>query len=295
MSRPQRAPITANAKRQAEQVVKQAAASPWVERLARFGYAAKGAVYIVVGLLAAMAAAGSGGKTTDTRGALGTIFAQPFGRGLLGAVAVGLIGYALWRFVQAFADAENKGSDAKGIGVRIGYAGSGLIHVGLALSAAQMAFGSSGGRSSGGGGGSDRAEQGWTASLMAQPFGRWLVALVGAGIIGVGLFQLYKAYTAKFRKELKLAEMSGTEQTWATHSGRLGFAARGVVFGVIGIFLMLAALRSDPGQARGLGGALRALEAQPFGSLILAVVAAGLVAYGVYMFVAARYRRIAAR
>ena len=289
MSQPKRAPISGQVKHHAEQAVKQATASPWFERLARFGYAAKGAVYIVVGLLAAMAAFGTGGKTTDTRGALETIVEQPFGRVLLGAVAIGLIGYALWRFVQAFADAENKGSDAKGIGVRTGYAISALVHVGLALSAAQMALGSSS-RS----GGSDRAEQGWTASLMAQPFGRWLVAALGAIIIGVGIFQLYKAYTAKFREELKLGEMSSTEQTWATRSGRLGFAARGVVFSVIGIFLMLAALRSDPGEVRGLSGALRALEGQPFGSVILGVVAIGLIAYGVFMFVAARYRRIAA-
>lgn len=287
MSQPKRAPITGQVKHHAEQAVKRATASPWFERLARFGYAAKGAVYIVVGLLAAMAAFGTGGKTTDTRGALETIVEQPFGRVLLGAVAIGLIGYALWRFVQAFADAENKGSDAKGMGIRTGYGISAIIHVGLALSAAQMAFGSSS-RS----GGSDRAEQGWTASLMAQPFGRWLVAALGATIIGVGIFQLYKAYTAKFREELKLGEMSSTEQTWATRSGRLGFAARGVVFSVIGIFLMLAALRSDPGEARGLSGALRALEGQPFGSVILGVVAIGLIAYGVYMFVAARYRRI---
>ena len=111
---PQRSPLAGNTKYRAEQTVKQAAARPWVERLARFGYAAKGAVYIVVGLLAAMAAFGMGGKTTDTRGALATIVTQPFGRVLLGAVAVGLVGYALWRFVQAGVDAENKGSRSNG-------------------------------------------------------------------------------------------------------------------------------------------------------------------------------------
>nr|MBA3438683.1 DUF1206 domain-containing protein [Pyrinomonadaceae bacterium] len=106
-----RTPAVGDAKYQAEQTVKRAAASPWVERLARLGYAAKGAVYIVVGLLAAMAAFGMGGKTTDTRGALATIVAQPFGRVLLGAVAVGLAGYTIWRFVQAGVDAEHKGSE----------------------------------------------------------------------------------------------------------------------------------------------------------------------------------------
>ncbi len=285
-----RTPAVGDAKYQAEQTVKRAAASPWVERLARLGYAAKGAVYIVVGLLAAMAAFGRGGKTTDTRGALATIVAQPFGRVLLGTVAVGLAGYAIWRFVQAGVDAEHKGSDAKGMAVRIGYAISGLIHAGLAFTAMQLVVGSESGSRRGSG---DSASQDWTARLLDQPFGPWLVALLGAVIIGIGLAQLFKAYTAKFREKLKLSEMSNTEQTWATRSGRLGFAARGVVFGVIGTFLILAALQSDPSQARGLGGALRALEQQSFGSLILGVVAIGLVAYGVFMLVAARYRRIA--
>ena len=286
-----RTPVVGNAKYRVKQTAKRAAASPWVERLARFGYAAKGAVYIVVGLLAAMAAFGAGGKTTDTRGALATIVTQPFGRVLLGAVAVGLVGYALWRFVQAGVDAEHKGSDAKGSAIRIGYAISGLVHAGLAFTAMQLALGSESGSSRRGSG--DSASQDWTARLMDQPFGPWLVALLGAVIIGIGLSQLYKAYTAKFREKLKLSEMSNTEQTWATRSGRLGFAARGVVFGVIGTFLILAALRSDPSQSRGLGGALRALEQQSFGSLIMGMVAIGLVAYGVFMFVAARYRRIA--
>ena len=287
----QRTPVVGNAKYRVEQTAKRAAASPWVERLARFGYAAKGAVYIVVGLLAAMAAFGAGGKTTDTRGALATIVTQPFGRVLLGAVAVGLVGYAIWRLVQAGVDAEHKGSEAKGSAIRIGYAISGLVHASLAFTAMQLVLGSESGSSRRGGG--DSAPQDWTARLMGQPFGQWLVALLGAVIIGIGLSQLYKAYTAKFREKLKLSEMSNTEQTWATRSGRLGFAARGVVFGVIGTFLILAALRSDPSQSRGLGGALRALEQQSFGSLILGVVAIGLVAYGVFMFVAARYRRIA--
>ncbi|MDQ3255810.1 MAG: DUF1206 domain-containing protein [Acidobacteriota bacterium] len=274
-----------NVKRGAEQAVKKTLANPWVERLARFGYAAKGAVYCVIGVLAVMAAFGAGGGLTDSRGAMETILAQSFGKVLLGIVAVGLIGYALWRFVQAGIDAENKGTSAKGIAVRIGYAISGLIHCGLALTAAKLVFGA-------GGGGGGNGSQDWTAQVLAQDYGRWLVGAVGAIIVGVGVSQFYKAYSAKFRDKLNGGEMSAAEQRWATRSGKLGFAARGLVFVLIGFFIVQAAWTYDASKVQGVGGALAALAGGPFGWLVLFIVATGLVAYGVFMFVQARYRRI---
>ncbi len=274
-----------NVKRGAEQALKQTLANPWVERLARFGYAAKGAVYCVIGVLAVMAAFGAGGGLTDSRGAMQTILAQSFGKVLLGIVAVGLIGYALWRFVQAGIDAENKGTSAKGIAVRIGYAISGLIHCGLALTAAKLVFGA-------GGGGGGNGSQDWTAQVLAQDYGRWLVGAVGAIIVGVGVSQFYKAYSAKFRDKLNGGEMSAAEQRWATRSGKLGFAARGLVFVLIGFFIVQAAWTYDASKVQGVGGALAALAGGPFGWLVLFIVATGLVAYGVFMFVQARYRRI---
>ncbi len=273
-----------NVTTRASHAARRAAAHPWVEKLARFGYAAKGIVYAIVGLLAAQAAFGTGGRTTDARGALQTIVTQPFGQFLLALVAIGLLGYALWRFVQAFADPEHKGSDAKGIFQRIGSAISGFIYAGLALSAVQIIAGS------GGGGGNSTKD--WTARLMSQPFGRWLVGIVGALTIGFGFYQLYKAFSRKFRRKLKLHEMSHSEEKWATRLGIFGLAARGIVFGITGIFLMQAARQSDPNQARGLGGALAALEQQPYGPWLLGIVALGLIAYGIYMGVLARYGRI---
>jgi type IV secretory pathway VirB2 component (pilin) len=259
--------------------------SLWVERLARFGYAAKGTVYGIVGLLAAQAAFGTGGKTTDTQGALQTIVRQPFGKILLGLVAIGLIGYVLWRFVQAIKDPENKGTDAKGLTQRLGYAISGSIYAGLAFSAVRLVLGS-------GGGGNSNSTEDWTARLLAQPFGQWLVGTVGAFIIGLGFYQFYLAYSAKFRKELNLTQLSNTEQKWVVGIGRLGLAARGIVFCVIGFFLIQAARQSDPSQARGLGEALQALAQQPYGPWILGIVAVGLVAYGIYMVIQARYRSL---
>lgn len=269
------------AKQRAKQATREARG--WIEPLGRLGYAAKGAVYAIVGILAAQAAIGAGGETTDSQGALRRIIDAPFGRVLLGLTAIGLVGYAIWRLVQAFLDTERKGSDAKGAITRLAYAGVGLTYLGLALTAVQMLRGA---------GGSGDAQQGWTARLLAQPFGQWLVGLIGAIVIGVGLYQLYKGFTAKFRDELKLNEMSPTEDTWATRAGRLGFSARGIVFAIIGALLIAAARQADASQARGLGGALETLSSQPYGALLLGVVALGLIAYGFFCLVEARYRRM---
>jgi hypothetical protein len=257
----------------------------WVERLARFGYAAKGLVYIIVGLLAAQLAVGLGGKTTDTRGALQTIVIQPFGKFLLSLVAVGLMGYVLWRFFQAIKDTERHGNSAKGIVQRLSYGMSGLIYAGLALSAVRIVLGTGGGRGN--------STQAGTAHLLAQPFGQWLVGIVGAIVIGMGCQQFYKAYSGKFRRQLKLGQMSNQQATWVVRLGRFGISARGVVFIVIGGFLVQAARKSDPKEAKSLGGVLQALLEQPHGPWLLGVVALGLVAYGIYMGVQARYRQIA--
>lgn len=258
----------------------------WVERLARFGFAAKGVVYVVIGLLAVLAAIGKGGETTDANGALQAIALQPFGQILLSAIGIGLFGYVLWRFVQALFDPENHGTDAKGLAQRLGFAISGAIYLGLAWTAIQLVINAA--HSSGGG----NATQDWTARILAQPFGQWLVGLGGALMIGLGFYQFYQAYKAKFRRELKWHEMSANEKTWATRLGRLGISARGVVYALIGVFLIQAARQSNPNEARGVDGALQSLAQQPYGKWLLLIVALGFVAYGVYMGVEARYRRI---
>lgn len=257
----------------------------WVEILARFGYATKGVVYVIVGILAVMTAIGAGGSTTGSSGALETIAQQPFGRILVGLTALGLIGYVIWRFVQAIMDPEDKGSDAKAMIARIGYAISGIVYGGLTFLAARMAL-------SGGGSGGDSSQQALTAKLMSQPFGLWLVGSVGAIVIGVGVYHFYLAYKAKFMEEYKSGEMSATERRWAKRIGQFGLSARGVTFAIIGSFFIIAALREDPSEAKGLSGALDTLARQPYGPWLLGIVALGLVAYGVFCFSQARYRRI---
>lgn len=276
-----------NDKNQAEEAIEQVAASPWMEFLARFGYATKGIVYIVVGALATFAAIGWGGETTDVRGALQEIETKPFGRTVLATVAFGLLGYVLWRWVQALADTEHKGKDLKGISIRIGYFFSGAVYAGLAFTAAKVLIDVDEPDTS------TEIQQAWIARLMQVPAGRWLAGAIGASIIIFGLYQIYKGFRAKFRKRLKLGEMTEDKDTWATWAGRIGYIARGLVFCIIGAFLIQAAAHYNPSEAKGLDGVFRVLYSNPFGALALFVVAAGLIAYGFYMLVEARYRLIA--
>ena len=275
----------AQAGRQVERSARAALASPWVERLARLGLAARGVVYALIGLLAVQTAFGarSASRITDTRGVLQLVAQQS--RALLWLLAVGLFGYALWRVVEGIRDPEHRGRDAKGLAVRAGRVVSGLLHGGLAYAAVRIALGAGADRSPGG-------AQGWTADLMSKPFGRGLVAIAGLCVIGSGCAQIWKGWNEKFRRRLKLQEMSPGEQRLAIQSGKLGMMARGVVFLLSGWCLLQAALRFDPGQARGLGGALEALARQPHGPWLLGLVALGLVAFGAHSLLLARYRRI---
>jgi hypothetical protein len=262
------------------------AARPWIERLARYGYAAKGVVYILIGSLAALGAFKGGGGPTDSRGALTQIVHQPYGRVMLGVVAVGLAGYALWRVTQALRDTEQKGTSWKGLAVRTGYACIGVVYAGLSFSAVRLILGHSAGKSS------DETTKGWTALALMFPLGQLLVGLVGLGVIGFGLWQCYKAFTARFRRKWKQHEMHEQGHGPATRVGQVGLVARAVVFFIIGLFLIQAAWYARAEEARGLSGALRALEQQPYGPYVLGAVALGLVVYGLYMFVEARYRRM---
>lgn len=261
--------------------------SPWIERIARFGYAAKGVVYFIVGLLAMQVAFGVGSNPTYRRGALQAIVTQPFGKFLLGVVAVGLIAYVFWRFTQAVIDPEYQGTDVKRVPQRLSYAMSGLIYAGLAFTAVQLIFDSGGNNSS--------LMQVWTARLLAQSFGQWLVGIVGVYVLGVGLSYFYTACIPKFSEQFELTEMNNAQVKWATYVGRFGFAARGIAVGVIGLLLIQAALLSDPDEAQGMVGALQEMAEEPFSHWLLGVVAFGLVAYAIHMLILARYYRVVTR
>ncbi len=275
-----------DAGRQATDDAKQAVRkfSPWVVRLGRLGFAAIGAVYILVGILAAQAAISLREAKTGTRGALAYIAQLPLGQMLLAAVAAGFVFHAVWRFTQALMDTDAKGANAKGKVVRAGFVGVGLIYLGLAFSAVKIVLGA---RSSGG-----FWARSWTAWLLEQPFGAWLVALVGAGVFVAGIYFFYQALSAKFRETLLYTKMSDAQEKWGTRFGRFGFAARGAVFCIIGVFLVFAAWFSDAGETRDFAGALRFVERQIYGAWLLGLVAFGLFSYGIFMLFLAKYRRM---
>ncbi|MFT9600769.1 DUF1206 domain-containing protein [Mesobacillus sp.] len=260
-------------------------AKPWMRRFARFGYIAKGLVYGMVGVLAALAAFGPTGNTKGTTGALQSISEMPFGEAALWIIGIGLIGYILWDFIKAIKDPENEGTDAKGLIKRTGYFISGLIYTNLAFGAIKLA-------SNTGSAGSGNSEKTISAKLMEQPFGVWLVGLAGAIIIGYGVYELYSGAKEKFMSKFKTYEMNDKERKIARLSGKIGLISRGIVLSMVGFFFIRTAYTNNPNESKGLGGALTELANQPFGQFLLAIVAVGLILYGIYQIIKGRYQHM---
>jgi hypothetical protein len=256
-----------------------------LELLARLGYAARGLVSLLIGLLALLAAIGHGGEVTGSKGALQTLFSQPWGTALLAVVALGLFGFALWRALQAILDADGLGGSWRAFATRAGQLVSAAVHVGLGIFAVSLLMGTSSG------GDEEQVTRDWTRWILSQPFGRWLVGAAGLAVLGAALGMAGKAWTASFREHLSCGRDTAS---WVIPLGRAGYAARAVVFLIIGGFLLVAAWQSDPGEARGLGGALLAVQEQPFGRALFGLAALGLAAFGAFGFAEAAYRRIAA-
>ena len=262
------------------------AARPWIVTLARLGYAAKGIVYLLVGWIALRSALGDG-ETTGSHGALEFLVAKPFGKVLLALLAVGLLGYAIWRFVQAVTDPEHEGTEPKGLAKRAYMVASGILHTALFVAAIRLVLGDSRG--------GEEGTSGWAARLMEQPAGRWLLGLVGVAVILAALQQLRLAYGNGYREHVRVDLLEPEVARWFGPLARLGLVSRSVVFTIIGGFLVAAAVHAQPGEAKGVGEALATLQRQPAGTALLLVVGLGLAAYGVYELVKARYRVIAVR
>jgi hypothetical protein len=257
----------------------------WVERAARFGYGTKGILYIVVGTLSMRVAMGLGGEIEGPDEALSTIGEQPFGILLLIIATVGFFGYAAWRLIQAWADPDKAGSSLVGISTRLSYVVIGLIYIYFGYQAVQILTGNDNGE----GNGNEQAEH-WTGVLLAQPYGPWLVGAVGLGIVIGGLYQFYYGLGAKFEYKLDMEEMSDRETRWTIRSGQAGFMSWGVIFLVIGGFLIRGAVRYDPDDAMDMVEALEKILMQPYGPWLLGIVAAGLILYGVFHLILSYYR-----
>jgi len=256
--------------------------TPIFEGLARAGFLARGMVYAVIGILALTLAFGAGGRATDQEGALRTIGDRSFGTLLLTLMAIGLGGYATWRLLRAAIGHGPEGSDS-GFD-RVSALASGLVYAFFCLVAVKILLDSS----SKAGGSPDKT----TGGVFDWPAGRWLVGLGGLVFLGVSLYQAYKGLTKSFLDDSKTNEMGPDVERTIGVLGMIGHLARGVVFALVGVFLVKAAVELDAKETVGLDGALAKLLEQSHGQLLLGVVAAGLLAFAAYSISDARYRKI---
>jgi hypothetical protein len=249
--------------------------------LARAGLVARGVVYGIIGVLALKLALGDGGKATDQEGALQTIAHQSFGELLLVLVAIGLGGYAIWRLIRAAVGhgAEQRDSAFE----RFSALDSGIAYGILCITAIEILT------SSAGGSGSPKQT---TGGVLDWTGGTVLVGIAGAILIGVGVYQAYKGLSRKFLEDAKTGEMSEGVKKAYTALGVFGIVARAVIFALIGYGLIKAAVDYNPKEAIGLDGALRELAHASYGPALLGVVAAGLIGFGFYSIVDARYRKV---
>ncbi|WP_426592361.1 DUF1206 domain-containing protein [Cellulomonas sp. McL0617] len=239
--------------------------------LARLGYVASGVLHLVLGYVAVQVAWNGSTTTADQSGALATLASHPFGKAALWVVALGFAGLTVWQVTEAF------GSGA-GAGDRVKAAAKAILYAVLAWSSVKFAQGGSSSSSS--------QSKDFTKNLMAQPGGRILVAVIGLVVVGVAVYHVHKGWTRKFLRDLR--ERPGR---LVVATGRFGYVAKGIALAIVGVLFVVAAAKARPDEAGGLDAAFRTLGDQPFGSVLLTVVAAGFVAYGVYSFGRARYTR----
>ncbi|KRD09436.1 MULTISPECIES: DUF1206 domain-containing protein [unclassified Streptomyces] len=252
---------------------------------ARAGLAARGVIYLLVGVIALQIAFGESGQEADRRGALAEIAEKPFGAVLLWALGVGLVGMALWRLSEAvFGGAGEDGRSAK---KRLTALVRCAFYSFVAYSVLEFAAGSGDG-----GGSSDEQSRDVTARVLDLPGGQWIVGAAGVGIVGAGLWIGARAVMRSYHKQLRLGEMSPGARRMVDVTGVGGGATRGLVFAAAGAFAVRAAVDYRPDKAKGLDDTLRSFAGTPAGPALLACVAAGLVLFGLFSFCMARWRKV---
>lgn len=255
-----------------------------VQVLGRVGQVCYGVVHLLIAYLALQVAFGDTGKEADQHGAIATVAQGGFGKVILWVLALGLLAFGVWQLLLAATGFHWIEAGRKRITKRIGAGVRGVV--GLALGAYSIKFAvGSGGQSS------SSSQQEMTAKLMSLPAGRVLVGIVALAVIGAGVAQVVTGVRKSFMKDLYVSELPVGTQKWVRRLGTVGYIAKGVAIGVVGILLATAALDSNAGKAGGLDAALKTLGAQPFGVVILIAVALGFAAFGVYCFAAARAQR----
>jgi Domain of Unknown Function (DUF1206) len=258
-------------------------APAWVVPVMRAGYAARGIVYVLVGALAILAA-WHGGQAEGAKGALSTLTGKSWGSALLWIVALGLFCYAAWRLIAAWMDLERHGAEAKGIVARLGLVATGVIHAALGVYVVQLA-------ATGTGSGGGNSEQRWTAWLMSQPSGRWIVVAIGAAVIGAGIYYGWKGISEKYKEHLRWTP-TVERLDWLC---KLGFVSYGLVIAIVGCFLLWAGWTHDASEAGGLEQAFSTVHAAAYGRVLLGVLGIGVLGFAIENFIEAAYRVVPAR
>jgi hypothetical protein len=261
--------------------VREAGESKWVDRLARIGLAARGLVYLIIAVLAGQVAFGNRGQQADQKGAFQTLAQNGWGKAVLWVAVVGFLGYALWLVTDALWGHRGEPERRKRVAARAESAGKVVFYVFLAILALRIL-------TSGNSGGGETI----TAKVLGMPGGQVLVAVAGAAVIGIAAVQVWRGVKASFARRLDLARLSPVARRGVVAFGRVGYIARGIVFALVGILVIAAALTFDPNKARGFDAALRELAGQPYGPWLLTAIAVGLACFGAYSFAEARYRRL---
>lgn len=256
-----------------------------VAPLARAGFSAKCIVYCLLGILVFMAAFRLNGQSpseTDKEGVFSFVGRQTGGQVLLGIIALGLLCYSIWRIVQAITDTEDKGTKAKGIVIRLRYLFSGLVYGSLTFFIARRLF------AQGGSGGNSK--QGLVKEILQKPLGQWVVGILAVGIAAVGIYQIYYGLSEKYKNHVNKAVPSSHRKLLLT-SGKIGYVARGVVWLVLGWFFLKAAYQSNSSQAGDSSQVFQFLSTVSYGSVLLAAMGVGLISYGIFNYVRARYEQ----
>lgn len=260
-----------------------------MENLARFGYVVRGLVYVVIGALALQVTLGGGGALTDPQGAIAVMGKSAPGVIFLYFILVGLVGYGLWGFIRAVLDPLHKGSDTKGFLARAGYGVSGISYLLLAVATYGLI---TGGATAASNGAQTAQAQATAATILAQSWGAYAVAGVAIIIIAVGIIQIIAGIQRKFDEQRVPNSLASSQRVWMVRVSQFGFAARGAVFALIGVFLFSAAYTHDASKAQGIDGVLSALLRQPTGSWLLGVVALGLIAFGFFSIMSGVWLRL---
>ncbi|MCU1593550.1 MAG: putative integral rane protein [Frankiales bacterium] len=262
----------------AKSTARKAESSDAAEWGARAGIAARGLLWLVIGFIAVRLSFGEGGKA-DKRGAFSTIRDQPLGKALLVALALGFAAHAVFRILEGTVGRREERDDRKRLLKRLWSLVRAVVYGALAVSVIRFLVS--------GGGSSDNAKKP-TADVMSHSGGRWLVGLIGAGVVIGGIAQVVRGLRRDFTEKLNMP--GGTMSTVVKRAGTIGLAGRGVVYALVGSFLVEAALKYEPSKAKGLDESLKTLAGQPYGAVLLFLTAAGMLGFAIWSFLEARYR-----